>query len=158
MNSEQTKRIQDHLSHLADLHQASIRLGMKLIEDGEIDFGRILMANCFKHDHSKFFGVEWDVIVLRNRPELLALAVEQHNHSNPHHPEYWGSIHNMDDVHLAEMVCDWKARSSKFGTSLKDWINSEAMDRYKFKRSDEVYDKIMRFVSMILDEPYKRLQ
>jgi hypothetical protein len=105
--------------------------------------------------------VEWDVIVLNNRSNLLATAVEQHNHSNPHHPEYWGSvgvgIHKMDEVHVAEMCCDWKARSSKFGTSLRDWIDDEAMSRYGFTKSDPVYARIQRFVGMILDEPFKRL-
>lgn len=157
MDDTTRKRIEDLLTHLADMRQTAVRLGMKLIDEGEFDMGRLLMANACLHDQSKFFGVEWDVIVLGNRPDLLKTAVEQHNHSNSHHPEYWGSIHKMDDVHLAEMCCDWKARSVKFGTGLREWIDTEAMSRYGFTKNDPVYAKIQRFVGMILDEPFKRL-
>lgn len=157
MTDEQKKRVQDHLEHLAAFFDSAKHLAMKLFDEGEIDLGRLLLANSLNHDRSKLFGVEWEVIILGNKTELLKTAVEQHNHTNEHHPEYFGSIHKMDDVHIAEMVCDWRSRSSKFGTSLRDWIDQEATERYQFTKTDPVYAKIMRFVAMILDEPYKRL-
>jgi len=56
MNEEQRKRIQDHLDHLQVFQDAAKRLSMKLIENGEIDLGRLLLANAQLHDQSKFFG------------------------------------------------------------------------------------------------------
>lgn len=157
MTDEQKIQLQDLLDHLNECWAAAKRLGKALIEQGEVNLGRVLMANARAHDVSKFFGVEWDCMTMGNRPELLSTAVEQHNHSNPHHPEYWGTIHDMDKVHLAEMVCDWKARSSKFVTGLMDWIDNKAMERYGFRKSDPVYDRIMRFVRLLVDKPYERL-
>ena len=158
MLEQNRKNIQDLLDHLDDVRQSANKLGMKLIEEGNFDLGRLLMANVCHHDASKFLGVEWDVLVLGNRQELLQTVIEQHNRSNPHHPEYYGKIQDMYDVHVAEMCCDWKARSSKFGTSLEEWIHNEAMPRYGFTKNDEIYGKIMRFVHMILDKPFARMK
>lgn len=157
MDINQRKRIEEHLTHLNDFRSAAVKLSMALFENGQANLARILLANAQLHDQSKFYGVEWDVLVLGNRQDLLKTAVEQHNRSNAHHPEYWGKIQDMDDVHVGEMCCDWKARSGKFGTSLEDWIHNEAMERYGFTKEDQVYEKIMRFIGMILDKPFQRL-
>lgn len=157
MTTEQTKHLDDLLDHLNEFWITAVRLAKRLMDNGEFWLGRTLLANSRLHDQSKFLGVEWDCLVMAERPELLKTAVEQHNRSNAHHPEYWGSIHSMDDVHIAEMVCDWRSRATKFGTGLKDWIHQQAMERFGFTKNDPVYGKIMRFVAMILDEPYQRL-
>jgi hypothetical protein len=155
MTEKQKKGLSDLLDHFQGFDSAVLRLMWKLIEAGQTHLAQMLLYNSRQHDLSKIVGVEWDCLVMGERPELLKTAVEQHNRSNQHHPEYFGSIHDMDDVHIAEMVCDWKSRSAKFGTGLREWIHNEAMDRYHFSKGDPVYEKIMRFVAMILDEPYK---
>jgi hypothetical protein len=55
MTEQQKDKINDLLTHLAEVRQTAARLGMKLIDAGEVDLGRILMANACVHDHSKFF-------------------------------------------------------------------------------------------------------
>jgi hypothetical protein len=44
---------------------------------------RLLIARVFVHDATKF------------------------RETNQHHPEYWGGLHRMPDIAVAEMVCDW---------------------------------------------------
>jgi hypothetical protein len=140
-------------------------LGRRLIERGETFLGRTLIHNGFKHDASKFLGSEWDYMRSTNTKKMtkeqklgLKISVSDHNHSNEHHPEFWDGIKNMPDVFLAECVCDWKARSGEFGTSLYDWVHGEAMTRFGFDSDDEVYSKIIRFIEILCNKPFEEMK
>lgn len=156
------------LRHIHNVQENCEMLGRKLIhmhqslskkeqaKSNDLHIGLMLIANSLSHDQSKFFGIEWDH--LGKGDPLLRKAIVQHNHSNPHHPEYWGSIHSMPDVYIAEMVCDWKARSSEFGTDLKEWIEKEATKRWGFglvpPHRDTVGSKIDKYLKLLLDEQF----
>lgn len=118
----------------------------------------MLIANGFIHDNSKFFGIEWDYLTdTSGDPVLMKTAVHHHNVSNPHHPEYWGTIDQMPPLYLAEAVCDWAARASEFGTSLQSWIDVGAAEKFGYKIDSEVHLKIMYFSGLLLDKPFKPL-
>jgi hypothetical protein len=85
------------------------------------------------------------------------MAVFHHAKTNSHHPEYWGHISLMPEVSLAECVCDWKARSEEFGTSLRDWIDVDATKRFDFEKDSKIYKQIMRFVDMICAKPFEQV-
>jgi hypothetical protein len=88
----------------------------------------------------------------------LKLAIHHHNTTNQHHPENWsGGISDMPDVFLAEFVCDIKARSEEFGTSLRDWIDNEATKKWNFTTDSEVYKKIMKYVNLVCEKPFDNL-
>lgn len=143
-----------HIDHVRD---NCILLGERLINKG-IPIGRLLIANGFIHDNSKFYGIEWEFLTdSSGDPELMRAAIKQHNTTNPHHPEYWGTIDLMPNVYMAEMVCDWAARSSEFGTSLQDWINEGAAARFDYTLDSEVYRKIMSYANLLCDKPFKTL-
>lgn len=80
---------------------------------------------------------------------MFQSAVNQHVNANKHHPEYWGSINVMPDIYIAEMVCDWLARSQEFGTDVKAWINNVAM--YKFGISKVTLNKIDYFLTLLIE-------
>jgi len=126
---------------------------------GQFNLGKTLIANSFLHDNSKFFGAEWDHLSIDNPEENnLRIAVMQHNRTNRHHPEFYdGGIHGMPREALAELVCDWKARSAERGTSLRDWIETEGFKRFNFTKADPVYDMLMAFVEMLLEPPLKHV-
>lgn len=152
-------KIDSLLEHIRNVQNNCVLLGRRLMKHGEVEFGRMLIANGFIHDASKFYGMEWDHLWRDNEDkDSLANSVRQHNRTNPHHPEYWGSIHNMPRIYIAEMVCDWKARSNEFGSSLLDWINGDASKRYNFSQRDEVYEEIMYFFGILCDQPFKPLK
>lgn len=146
--------------HIRNVEDNCLFLGKKLIERGDIDLGRKLIANGTVHDASKFHGIEFEYLSLNNPSEddkkvKLKLAVHHHNTTNPHHPEYWaGGIKEMPDVYVAEMVCDWKARSEEFGTSLRDWIDDQATKRFGFIKEDKVYKEIMEYVNLLCQTPF----
>ncbi len=146
------KKVHALLRHIRNVQDNCLHLGIKLMEQGEVDFGKLLIANGQIHDNSKWKGVEWDH--LETTDPFLGKAVLQHSRTNPHHPEYWGSIHEMPRIYVAEMVCDWKARSSEFGTDLKQWIACSATKRFEFNLLDPVGIQINNMLNLLLDKPF----
>ena len=122
------------------------------MKQGDIELGRNLIANGQIHDNSKFKGIEFDHLFYSD--PLLPEVVKHHQSINPHHPEYWGSIHNMPKVYVAEMVCDWYARSTEFGTGIREWTDSKAMEKFSFTREDAIYDTIQEMLSLLLDPSF----
>jgi hypothetical protein len=156
MTSEeiQNKRLERLLRHITNVREATNILGHNLIERGEDQIGRELIANGLIHDHSKFSGIEWLYLhddVKIKEPEKFQCAALQHVHTNEHHPEYWGSIHEMPRLYVAEMVCDWKARSSEFGNDLMEWIEGKATEKFDMSIHSPVYQQIVEFKELLLD-------
>lgn len=151
---------QQHLDnlvrHIDLVREACLLLGKRLMEQGRKDFGRNIIARGFKHDVSKFFGIEWDYLHAgRDVPkEQLELAIRQHTRTNDHHPEFHGGINNMAEEPIAEMVCDWYARSQEFGTSLRDWIKQNAIDKFGISLESQQYKWINQFVDILLEDHF----
>ena len=148
------KSIKRHISLVQD---ACDLLGTKLIESGETDLGRRLIANGMVHDNSKMYGVEWDY--LRNDPEdkdLLKVAHRHHVTTNKHHPEYWeNDISHMPEVYVAEMVADWWARSSEMGTNLREWFLNEGCSKYEIAKTGSSYKRIKKYIDMLFSDNFK---
>jgi len=156
---------QEHLDNLVrhiDLVRAAcLLLGKRLMaQEGRQEFGRILIARGFEHDVSKFLGIEWDYLHAGNDipSEELELAIHQHVRTNSHHPEYWGGFANMPEIAVAEMVCDWYARSQEFGTGLCEWITTQAMTRFHIDPDSEQYGWVKKFVNLLLADPFRALR
>lgn len=155
---QEIKKVESLVRHVRNVQDACFMLGKKLIELGENDFGRILIANSMLHDNSKFYGIEWDYLnpnSSENNKELFIHALKQHQCTNKHHPEYWGHINDMPRIHVAEMVCDWYARSVEMGTDLKDFFINQAIDKYKINKSGKKFKEIKYFIEVVLDKPFK---
>lgn len=149
------QRLRCLLKHIENVREDCELLGMKLIERGEFEFGKTLIQHGLVHDSSKFSGIEWEELN-GHHDHLLEVAIREHVTKNAHHPEYWGEggIHEMPRVFVAEAVCDWHARSSEFGTCLRDWIEKDATQRFGFNNTDKVYDSIQEFVNLLLDNSF----
>jgi len=151
------KRRKALLRHIDNVNKNCQILGEKLIEKGEINLGHRLIANGLIHDNSKFYGIEWEHLhsdVKETNTSKFAEAVKNHTVTNTHHPEYWGGVENMPPVFVAEMVCDWAARSSEFGNDLRDWIKSHATKKYGMTVQSKPYKTIKRFVDLLLDPAF----
>lgn len=144
--------------HIDLVRSACLLLGRRLMDQGRVDFGRLLIAAGFQHDVSKFFGIEWNYLHAgRDIPkEQLALAIKQHTETNSHHPEYFGGVEHMYELACAEMVCDWYARSQEFGTNLRDWITEVAVDKFKIDLESKQYKWITNFVNILLEDQFVR--
>ena len=147
------EKIEMVFNHIENVQRSTHKLGIKLIKQGEIELGRNLISNGQIHDNSKFKGIEFDHLFYGD--PLLPEVIKHHQSINPHHPEYWGSIHNMPRVYVAEMVCDWYARSCEFGTSVRDWACNDAMNKFGFTETDSVYETIQEMLTLLLDPKFK---
>jgi hypothetical protein len=159
------KYLEDVLRHVQLVQQNCLVLAKKFIEEGNSLLGRTLVQNSMSHDASKLIGMEWQCMKLhsektrlnKSEQQLLAQAVQHHSFTNEHHPEHWGTIHDMPEIYLIEMVCDWKARATEFGTDLRKWIEDDATKRFAFKKSDDVYDRIAQYVDMLCGPPLEKI-
>lgn len=162
---ETMNKIRALTRHIRNVEDNCFLLGTKLIEAGEIDLGRQLIANGCVHDTSKFYGMEFENIAYstsnnsqeENAKLKMKMAISHHCSTNSHHPEHWNGIKNMPRVAMAEMVADWKSRSEEFGTDLRQWINESATKRWDFTKEDKIYKEIMDFVDLICDKPFENL-
>lgn len=147
------------LRHIDLVRQAGVLLGKRLMEQGRKDFGRILIARCYEHDKSKFYGIEWRFLHAGNDvPEDdLKLAITQHTETNSHHPEFHGGFNNMPEMDIAEMVCDWYARSQEFGTGFRDWITETAVERFHMDTKSERFGWVMNFVNILLQDSFVKV-
>jgi len=139
-------------NHIQNVQRYCYKLGIKLIKKGEIELGRNLIANGQIHDNSKYKGIEFDHLFYGD--PMLPEVVKHHQSINPHHPEYWGGIKNMPKVYIAEMVCDWYARSTEFGSGIREWIDSKALEKFNFSKEDTVYKTIQEMLSMLLEPSF----
>ncbi len=152
------KRLDSLVRHITNVQNNCTILGERLIDKGEVDFGRRLIANGFIHDHSKFGGIEWQYLhgdVKETEPDKFFLAADQHVRVNKHHPEYWLTIHEMPRIYVSEMVCDWAARSSEFGNNPREWCKDKATKKFNFSCQSKVYKEIKFFMDMLLDPAFK---
>lgn len=148
---EKLEKVLDHVKHV---QENCYKLGFRLIKSGQFELGRNLIANGQIHDNSKFRGIEFDELFYGS--PILASVVKHHSSTNPHHPEYWGEIQNMPELFIAEMVCDCTARSGEFGSDVRQWFITEATEKYRFKMDDAVGQKIIYFLDILLDKPFKK--
>lgn len=159
MSPDDERHLKSLLRHVENVRQASLLLGERLIENGSERLGIDLISNGHIHDCSKFHGAEW----LHLRPEfiesdkkhLFEASKNQHVMTNPHHPEYWGSIHEMPQVYIAEMVCDWSARSHEQGNDLREWIKEKATKIFNMRVQSKAYKEIKFFVDLLLEPKFK---
>lgn len=156
--SKEQEQLETLMRHIRKVQDACWELAKKLLKKGEITFARRLIASSLSHDVSKFFGIEWENLIHSDNQELLKFSVHHHQQTNMHHPEYWGKIENMPRLAIAEMVCDWYARSNEFATDLKQWIKEEALPKYKVSPQGKTYKIIKEFIDLLLEPPYTKLK
>lgn len=153
---ESLEKIEKVLEHIQNVQKNCYKLGFKLIKSGEIELGRNLIANGQIHDNSKFRGIEFDHLFTGD--PLLKDVVMHHSSTNMHHPEHWGSISEMPKVYVAEMVCDWAARSSEFGSDLRKWIFEESTIKFNYSLNDDIGKTIVYFLDNLLEKPFSKIE
>lgn len=155
MVTPEEKRLRLLLRHINHVRDNCSAIAENLIENGEFDFAKQLLANAQIHDASKFHGVEWEHLNGWEDP-LFEQAIRHHVTTNPHHPEYWsGGIHQMERLYIAEMAADWTARASELnGKGLVPWIEEDATRRFHFNSTDKIYKEIYEFIDLLLEPSF----
>jgi hypothetical protein len=153
-------RLEILIRHIENVKENAILLVDKMRQHHYYseDFYRKFLKAAFKHDNSKFSGVEWEYLhgdIKISNPENFQLAAEHHVYTNNHHPEYWGGIENMPLQHLAVLVCDWKSRSEEFGNDFIEWIDEKATLKYNFDSKSRVYKVIMNLAKLLVEKQFE---
>ncbi len=152
------RRLDALVRHINNVRANCTLLGERLIDRGEIEFGKRLIANGFIHDNSKFSGVEWMYLhqdVKDSEPEKFKLAAHEHQHGNFHHVEYWGHINEMPRIYVAELCCDITSRSQEFGQNIYDWLSEKGLDSYGITKNCKKYKEIKGFLQLLLEKPFQ---
>lgn len=122
-SKEKIELIMRHIKHVED---NCYTLALKIVDKDE-DFALKLIQRGRMHDLSKFGAYEFEH--LWSVDGKFREALIRHRAVNPHHPEYYpGGVFFMEDLDIAEMVCDCAARSAEFGTSIRDWFSQSIYD------------------------------
>ena len=153
-------KIEIILEHMHNVERNCVKLGKKLIEQGEPKLGIALIVRGRMHDLSKLAPAEFEGLWPNH--SAFKHALKHHHRFNSHHPEYYDlgaypikGIYAMGQEDLAEMVCDCAARSSEFGSDIRKWFNEEATKKYNFSMNDFVGRRINYFLDLLLEPPFK---
>jgi hypothetical protein len=146
------EKIEAVVEHISRVRANCLKVGLKLIHSGEIEMGRMLIHHGHIHDASKFTGIEFGHLFRGD--SLLSEVVKHHAATNPHHPEFWGTILQMPEIYVAEMVCDCAARSSEFGTDVRVWFTANATKKYNFMMEDSTGLLIQKYLDLLLEKPF----
>lgn len=152
------ENIETQWRHIRNVQEDAKLLADRLMEKGDLNTARILLANSLRHDASKFEGIEFEAFILGHQ-DKLAEAIKHHRECNVHHPEWHPKgILSMSDPCVAEMICDWKDRSASCGeTGLRVWIDEEATKIWGFSKQDKIYERIQFFLDLLLTKPLRRI-
>ena len=122
----------------------------KYVSDDDLKNAILIVKDRIEaHDASKYLDAEFNAYRAKYHPtaneskgdsDYIALvddryreACEHHYQNNRHHPEYWkdfktGVSRDMELDAIVEMICDWEACSTMFGTNTLEWYETKAKD------------------------------
>jgi hypothetical protein len=152
LDEKLSRKITQLLTHIKNVRELCEKLGCILMDNGEIELGKEIIARGLRHDNSKFYGKEWDYLCdfesFKGTTEL-ELAIYAHVTLNDHHPEAFESIDKMPDAAIGELVVDWMARGKEFGRPIKEFLDEVAFVKYGFNRQSDVFKKMNRFYQLL---------
>lgn len=135
------KKVEDNCNLLArNLMATNKEMALKIIKHGR------------EHDLSKLDEFEFNNLFEGESHFIEAL--KHHRNSNPHHPEFWGTIHNMPLEYVLEMMCDVLARAQEFGTDVKEWLFVEAPVRYNYSKGDNIWEVMEKYLPLLLSPKF----
>lgn len=153
----------EHISDTLLHKQLVIKAGMNLIqylyENGRNEDALQLARRCARHDNSKFESEEMKGFLrlpkegetMKNAnatmPETVQKFIKMHWKHNRHHPEFFTDYHEMEELDIMEMVCDWYARSLQFGTNFKEFVKTRQANRFHF--DEDFFNVVWKYCEII---------
>ena len=153
------EHIKDTLLHKKFVMEAGIKLIDYLFEQNRSQDAIALASRCSCHDDSKLGPSEMqEFLKLPNEGLNMKFAdmpladnisnlIRVHWANNRHHPEYFQDYHEMTELDVIEMVCDWYARSQQYGTNFKEFVKTRQKIRFKF--DDDFFAVVWKYCELI---------
>lgn len=154
------EHIMDTLTHKQYVLVACSNLIKYLIENNRQDDAIQLAIRCGNHDNSKLSDEELylfaklplkrDTLKDPNKKlnDNVLNVTKIHWKNNSHHPEHFNDYHQMSEIDIMEMVCDWYARSLEYGTNLLNFVETRQENRFHFDKN--FYDKVAFYCKIVL--------
>lgn len=158
-HDEMQSKIDAIIRHKEYVKNACLLLSEKLVRQGRHDIGLKLVELAYIHDISKFHEVEFCYLNNNSKnktPEMFEVAFQDHVSVNMHHAEYWHGFHNMPEIYIAELACDWLARSQEFGTDVLEWIENSALKKYEINKESLQYKWLCNYLNLLLEDGFGR--
>ncbi|NIA09943.1 MAG: hypothetical protein GWP10_09485 [Nitrospiraceae bacterium] len=141
------------IEHKMNVVRAGIKIANALFNKDQ-KLAKKILLNCFSHDNRKV-KIAIEFIHLRTmHSEKFRKALDSHRKSSKHHIQYWDDVKDMPLDIVAEMVCDWYARSCEMGTSLRDYVD-KMIDTVNFSKKQK--NMINRCVAILLQPPFEEV-
>ena len=158
-NNSVQRHVKDTLIHKELFTRSCRKMVMHLYDLGRDEDALKLARRCIIHDNSKLENDEIGMFskiptedMECNKPhgelcdddkKLIAL----HWSRNSHHPEFFDDYHQMEEVDIIEMCCDWHSRTIQFGTELIPYLLNTQRKRFGF--DDEFFAKILEYCEFL---------
>ena len=159
----------DHIIDTLIHKQYVLESGTIIIEylyaNGREKEGLEFAKRCSCHDDSKFEQEEMRGFTqlsaertgMKDSSTVMSEQVKRvvavHWKNNRHHPEHFSDYHNMTEMDIMEMVCDWYSRSKQFGTDFLAFVQERQKNRFQF--DDEFFSKVWFYCKVISANDYK---
>lgn len=153
------EHILDTITHKKYVLEACQKLMNLLYQENRLEEAYELAERCLVHDQSKIEQVELkNFTELDNAREGMKIAsrlmtdkekeiISIHWKHNRHHPEHFDDYHEMNEVDIMEMCCDWYSRSLQFKTDFLGFIKSRQEQRFKF--DEEFFSRVMKYCNYL---------
>ncbi len=156
-----TPEMEDFFLKRTYAHIKQVQDNIKRICLAYPEFKSELMKRATYHDKDKFIIPYYYSQILRvwgkyhpdfirdsDVLELSGKAIFRHIKSNRHHIEFYNrNMSKMQDVDIAEMIADNAAMSKEYHTDLRNWLNKNVFNKYKF--SEHQIEMLYNFVDIV---------
>ena len=151
--------INDTITHKKYFMESAMRMSKVLLEENKEELAIELLKRAAYHDNSKFDKDEMcslSAISCKkalidpniNMDQHTQQILEHHWRKNRHHPEHFKDVRDMKEIDILEMVCDWHARSTQYGTDLLEFVEVRQENRFHFP--DDMFKKIWNYCNIII--------
>lgn len=156
--------ILDTLEHKQLILDCGLVMTKWLIKEGRDEEALAFLKRLIVHDNSKlskgeinlFLQIEDSEKGLKDAytkmSEQTKKAIELHWKNNRHHPECFADYHEMKELDIIEMVCDWFSRSLQYKTDFLEFVKIRQDNRFHFEY--EFFKKVWYFC-LIINNEYK---
>lgn len=146
------KHMLDTMIHKKYILEVGEKVVKRLEEDGRDDLAFELAKRLIMHDNSKISKEEiTGFIKIENQGDMtdpnksiseqIKANIEKHWKNNRHHPEHYKDYHEMKEVDVWEMCCDWYSRSLQHKTDFIPFVLKRQEVRFHF--DEAFFDNVL---------------
>ena len=161
MDTAMKKMLTQTMIHKKFVLNSCLKMAEHFWKIGEDGKALEILQRGSTHDNSKLFDkdemrdlakIEDGYASMKDAKKLLPeeqqKLLQRHYLNNSHYPEHWEDVSQMSEMDIVEMVCDWHANSSIYGTDLIDFVVTRQQNRFHFP--EEMFKQILSYCKILV--------